>query len=106
MRTLLVVHDLEPVEGALLGPQVTLRRTRRRGFECPMHALVLGTGGENALVLNPQPHPPDVERRQAVNAGGCEGHPVIGPNGPRQPVLAKSRSKTGRTPTPWVDSRP
>lgn len=27
--------------------------------------------------------------REAVDAGGGEGHPVVGANGPRQPILVK-----------------
>src|SRR5437867_3953231 len=76
VRALVVVENTEPVEGALLGGQVRLGRPRRRGLEGPMHPLVgpvlLRTGGQNPLMLQAQPDPPDVELREAVDAGRGE----------------------------------
>src|SRR3990170_5422765 len=73
---LVVVEDPEPVEGALLGGQVRLGGPRRRGLEGPMHPLVgpvlLGTGRQDPLVLNPEPDPPHVELREAVDAAAGE----------------------------------
>jgi hypothetical protein len=58
-------------------------------------AILLGGGGANALVLDPQPHPPDVELREAVDAAGREGHAVVCANGPRQPELAEGVFEDG-----------
>ncbi len=97
--TLVVVEGAEPVEGALLGDQVILGWSRRRSLERSMHPLVgpvlLGTGGQNPLVLNAQPYPPYVELREAVDADGGERHAVVDANSPGQPVLAKEAIEEG-----------
>ena len=50
-----------------------------------MHALVLAihlwTCRQNALVLDAEADPPDVELREAVNACGGEGDAVVCPDG-------------------------
>jgi hypothetical protein len=43
----------------------------------------------NALMRDPQAHPPHVEIRQAVNRLGRERDAVVRANRARQPVLAK-----------------
>jgi hypothetical protein len=58
-------------------------------------AVLLRVGGQDPLVLNAEAQPPHVELRQAVNAGGGEGHPVVGTNRTRQPVLAKQPVEDG-----------
>jgi hypothetical protein len=61
-------------------------------------AILLGGGGANALVLDPQPHPPDVELREAMDAAGGEGHPVVGPDRPREAELAEGVLEDGPRP--------
>ncbi len=108
--TLLVVEDAEASEGALLGGQIRRRRPCRRGLEGPRHpvvgAVVLGMSGQDPLMLNAQPDPPDVELRQAVNARGGKRHPVVRPDRGRQPVLAKEALEDGPPPVAWVASSP
>jgi len=105
VRALVVVEDTEAVEGALLGGQVPLRGPRGRGLEGPMHPFVgpvlLGTGGQDPLVLNAEADPPHVELRKAVDAGGGERHPVVGANGAGQPVLAKEAIEDGADAPPF-----
>jgi len=64
-----------------------------------MHPLVgpvlLGTGGQDPLMLDAQPYPPDVELREAVDAGGGKRHAVVGAKGPRQAVLAEEAIEDG-----------
>ena len=56
-----------------------------------MHALVsavfLRRGGSDPLMQDAQPQPPDVEPPESVQTSGGEGHPVVGADGSRQPVL-------------------
>ena len=58
-----------------------------------MHALVravlLRVGRQDPLMLNPQAEPPHIERRQAVQRRGGEGHAVVGAHRARQAVLAE-----------------
>jgi hypothetical protein len=58
-------------------------------------AVLLGTSGQDPLMLDAQPHPPHVELREAVDAGGGERHAIVGANGARQPVLAKEAIEDG-----------
>ena len=51
--------------------------------------VLLRRRGVNALVLNAEPHPPDVEGREPAERLGHEGRAVVAPHGQRQPVLAK-----------------
>jgi len=43
----------------------------------------------NALMLDAEAHPPDVELREAMDATRGEGDPVVGPHGARQAELAE-----------------
>ena len=56
VRAFFVVEEAEPIERALLGGQVPLGWPRGRGLEGSMHpfvgAVLLGTGRQDALVLN------------------------------------------------------
>jgi hypothetical protein len=58
-----------------------------------MHALVrpvlLGGGRVNALMLDPQAHPPDVELRQPMDTTRREGHAVVSADRPREAELAE-----------------
>ena len=58
-------------------------------------AVLLGTGGQDSLVLNAEAQPPHVELREAVDTGRGERHAVVGANGARQPVLAKEAIEDG-----------
>jgi len=93
MGALVVVEAAEGVEGPLLGDEGGAGRANCIPFERFVHPLVgavlLGLGGEDALVLNAQAQPPDVELREAVNARGGEGHAVVGADGAGQGTLAE-----------------
>jgi len=88
-----VVLVAKAVERPLLHREATPRGSNRLGLERLMHALVrtilLRMRGQDPLVLNAEPQPPYIERRQAVKRHRCEGHAVVGANGPRQPVGAE-----------------
>ena len=62
-----------------------------------MHPLVrpvlLRTGRRDPLMDDPELHPPDAQRRQAVNRGRGEGRAVVGANRVRQSDGAKQRAK-------------
>ena len=108
MRPFVVVEGAEAIEGPLLdGPRGAWRPTGA-GFERAVHAFVravlLRGGGPNALVLDPQAHPPNVELREAVDAAGREGHAVVCANGPRQPELAEGVFEGGSR-SPALDVR-
>jgi hypothetical protein len=110
VRPFVIVEMAEGGEGALLGGEARARRATRRCLERLVHPLVgavlFRVGGEDPLVLNAQPQPPDVELRKPVNAGRGEGHAVVGANRARQPVLPEQPVEDGRTPWPFVESRP
>jgi hypothetical protein len=95
----IIVETAEGIEGALLGGQARLRRPTRLPLERLVHALVgavlLRVGGQNPLVLDAESQPPDVQLREAVNAGGGEGHAVIGANRAGQAILAKESIEDG-----------
>jgi len=86
-------------KGPLLGDEIASRGADRLPLERLVHpfmgAVLLRMGGEDALVLNAEPQPPDVELRESMDAGGGEGHAVVGANGPRQAVLAKEAIEDG-----------
>ena len=46
-----------------------------------MDTVLLRMGGQDALVLNPQPHPPNVQLRQPMNPRRGERHAVIRADG-------------------------
>ena len=81
----------------MLGRQGRAWGANGGGLQRLVHALVrpvlLGMGRQNPLVLNAEPHPPDVELREAVDAGRGEGDAVVGANGGRQAVLVKDLLK-------------
>src|SRR6266850_1952217 len=90
---LVVVQAAEVGEGPLLGGQRRPGWTNGLALEGLVHALVravlLRRGREDPLVLNAQAQPPDVERRQPVNAARGEGYPVVRTNRARQAIFAK-----------------
>src|SRR5215813_5967306 len=93
MRPFIVIEPAEGVEGPLLGNDVRARWSERLAFERLVHplmrAVLLRMRRQRALVLNAEPQPPDVELREAVEAGGGEGRAIVGANGARQAVFAK-----------------
>jgi hypothetical protein len=58
-----------------------------------MHALVgpilLRPARMDALVLDAEAHPPDIQLGEAVDARRREGYPLVGPDRPRQPIGAE-----------------
>src|SRR5258708_6157514 len=99
VRRLVVVLAGERIEGALLSRERAAGRANRAGFQRLVHAfvggVVLGGGGSRALVLDAEAHPPDVELREAVNAGGGKGHTVVGADRVWQAVHAKGLLEAG-----------
>src|SRR2546425_13216577 len=99
VRPLVVVLAAEAMEGALLSRERAAGRADGARLERFVHALVgsvvLGGGGSGALVLDAQPHPPDVELREAVNAGGGKGHTVVGADRVRQAMGTKDLHEAG-----------
>ena len=93
VRPLVVELTPEGVEGALLRRQRRAGRSNGGGFEGPVHALMgpvlLGLAGQNPLMLHAEAHPPDVELGEAVEAGGGEGDPVVGPHRGGEPALGE-----------------
>jgi len=105
MRPLVVVEVAEGVEGPLLGDEGRAGRANGLALESFMHpfvrAVLLGLGGEDALVLNAQAQPPDVELGEPgepMNAGGAEGDAIAGADGARQSVFAKQAVEDGAHP--------
>jgi hypothetical protein len=94
-----VVETAAGIEDALLAREARLRWPARLAFEGLVHPLVstvlLRVSGQDPLMLDAQPEPPHVQLREAVDAGGGEGHAVIGANGARQPVLPKEPIEDG-----------
>jgi hypothetical protein len=107
---LVVVEAAEGVEGALLGREGGARRADGLALEGFVHpfvgAVLLGLSGQDPLVLNAEAQPPDIELREAVNAGGREGDAIVGGIARGRPYSRNRWSKTGRTPWPFVESRP
>ena len=67
-----------------------------------MRAILLRPAGENALVLNAQPHPPDIELGEPTECRSSRTGrrcPCESPAAARR--SRKSRSKTARTPEPF-----
>jgi hypothetical protein len=56
-------------------------------------------------MLDAEAHPPDVELREAMDAGGCERDPVVGADGAGRPYVRNANTKLARTPTPFVRRR-
>src|SRR3990172_9196718 len=90
VRPLGVVLRPKSIEGPLLRRRVVPWWTDSSTLERPVHAFVgavlLRPSRVNALVLDPEAHPPDVELREAVDAAGGKGHPVVGANRPRKAI--------------------
>lgn len=90
---LFVVLDPESMEGALLGrgvrPGWADGPALQRLVPPLVSAVLLWPARVNALVLNPEPHPPDVELGKAVDAAGGERDPVVGPDRAGEPVGAE-----------------
>src|SRR3972149_4298920 len=55
-------------------------------------------------MLDAEPHPPDVELGEAMDATGGEGDPVVGPHRARQPELAEGALEHRPGP-PALDAR-
>jgi hypothetical protein len=110
VRPFVILETAKSVEGMLLTRKAGLRRTTGFALECFVHALVsavlLRVGGQDPLVLDAEPQPPDIETGEAVDAGGRKGTPLSVRMGLGSPYSRKSRSKTGWTPWPLVESRP
>ena len=47
-------------------------------------AVLLGTAGQDPLMLNAQPHPAHLELREAVDARGSERYAIVSANGAGQ----------------------
>ena len=71
-----------------------------------VRAVLFGMRGQNALVLNAEPHPPHVKRGEPVQRREANGTPLSVRMARGRPYSRNSRSKTGRTPSPLVESRP
>src|SRR2546429_4081016 len=99
VRPFVIIETAKGVESALLAQEAGLRRTTGFALESFVHPLVstvlLWMRGQDALMLDTEPQPPDVETRKPVDAGGGEGHAVIGANGAGQPVLPKEPIENG-----------
>ena len=96
VRPLVVIALAEGVEATLLGAQAAGGRPGRLALALAMHpfvgAVLLWTRRRDALMHDAELHPPDVQRRQAVNACGGERRAVVSANGVRQSHLAEERS--------------
>src|SRR5256885_6421214 len=99
VRPFVIIETAKGVESALLAQEAGLRRTTGFALESFVHPLVstvlLWMRGQDALMLDTEPQPPDVETSKPVDAGGGEGHAVIGANGAGQPVLPKEPIENG-----------
>jgi hypothetical protein len=99
MRPLVVVLPSEEIEGPLLGGQRGARWPNGVGLEGLVHPLVgpvlLRVAREDALVLNPEAHPPHIQLRETVNAGRGERDAIVGADRAREAVLAKEPIEDG-----------
>lgn len=99
MRPLVVVALPKRIEPALLGAQARRGWTRGLALEFAVHAFVravlLGTGRREALMHDPELHPPDVQPGEAIDARGRETASHSGADGFRQAHRAKQRAKDG-----------
>src|SRR5712692_1609485 len=78
--------------------RTVLYSRRKASKACCCAAQVRRTGRPawmDALMLNPEPHPPHVEEGESVNRLGGEGHPVVGTNRAGQAVLAERPLEDG-----------
>ena len=99
VRAFMVVALAEGIESTLLRAESAGRRTRRLSLQLAMHplmgAVLLWTRGRDALVNDAELHPPDVQCREAVDAGRGEGRAVVGADGIGQAHLAEERAEDG-----------
>ena len=93
MRSFVVEFILEAIELALLAVHVRAWRERRLGLHGLVHPLVLAillwTCGQDALVLDAQADPPDVELREPVDACRGERDTVVGADRAGQAIFAE-----------------
>ena len=86
----LIVVAAKRVERALLPRQIERRGPRGLRFQGAVHpfmrAVLLWRGQPDPLMLNPEPQPPHVQPRQAVQSDIRERHAVVRPNRQRQVV--------------------
>ncbi len=91
VRPLVVVEPAERVERALLGLELSAGWPSRLALEGLVNAFVgavlLGMRGQDALVLDAQAQPPDIELREAVQPLSRERHAVVRADRTREPVL-------------------
>src|SRR5215813_13408189 len=93
MGSFVVVPLAKGIEAKLLRAETPRGGTGRLPLEFAMHALVgavlLRTGGRDALVHDPELHPPDVQGGQTMDARRGERHAVVRADGVGQSNLAK-----------------
>lgn len=93
VRPFHVVLAAKGVERPLLRGGIGPWRANGGALQRPVHALMravlLRSSRMDALMLNAEPHPPDIELRQAMDAGRGERHPVVGADGQGQSILAE-----------------
>ena len=65
-----------------------------------MHPILLRPRRLDPLMDNPEPHPPDIELGEPVEAGGGKRHPVVRPDRARQPIGPKHALKDRPGPRP------
>lgn len=114
-RHLAVEVDLQPLLAVLAPERIKRGEMRsgrpngaalRRAMHALMRAVLLRKVGMSPLVLNVQPHPPDVEIRGSVDHQRGEKDAVVGASRARRPYSRMARSKTGRASTPCVERTP
>lgn len=110
MRAFVVVERAEAMERPLLGREVGARRPTGAGLERAVHAFVsavlLGRRRPNALMLDAEAHPPDVELREAMDPTGGEGDPLSVRMARGSPNSRKLCSNTGRAARPLMCGKP
>src|SRR5690606_10491147 len=98
MRTDAVVLLSKAIKFALLGPDARARRLRCFSFHRPVHALVLPVllwaRRLNALMLNAESNPPNIELTEAVQAARREGHAVVCADGREADHTREKRYQT------------
>jgi hypothetical protein len=69
-------------------------------------AVLLGVGGQDALMLNPQPQPPDIELGEAVDPARGERDPVVGPDRLGEAEGPEGLLEDGAHPAPFRGAEP
>ena len=59
-------------------------------MELLVRAVLLGAAQADAFGNDPQPHPPDIQPRQATQPGARKRAPIVTPNAHGQPELGKA----------------